>query len=195
MVGTNPSHGILLSFDIGLIIYHCTFLSLRSHDSTRHVRNYLDYDLAGEKLYFSGFVLPLCPGICANEDQRNSRQRIQACTSSLSRSKHRCAPFGGFGFKGRNGEVRTHSCMDFDTFLINLRSTPIWTAFITHCITSPTWCRYTENSSTVYLADLRRHVFSSEYTPHVAANGEHFLDFELVQGRYHTHDCRVSFRG
>lgn len=61
-------------------------------------------------------------------------------------------------------------------------STPIWTAFITHCITSPTWCRYQENSSTVYLAELRRHVFSSEYTPHVAANGEQLLDFDNIEG-------------
>lgn len=62
-------------------------------------------------------------------------------------------------------------------------STPIWTAFITHYISSPTWFRRTKNSSTVYLADLQRHVFSSQYSAHIAANGEHFLDFELVQGR------------
>ena len=38
----------------GLIIYHCTFLSLRSHDSTRSLDNRLDHDLYGEKSMFSG---------------------------------------------------------------------------------------------------------------------------------------------
>lgn len=61
-------------------------------------------------------------------------------------------------------------------------SCPIWTAFITHHVTSPTWLRWSKNSYTVYLAQLQRHVFSSEYVPHMAANGEHFLDFELLTG-------------
>ena len=56
-------------------------------------------------------------------------------------------------------------------------STPIWTAFITHCITSPTWCEAQPNSSRVHLGELQRHIFSSEYRPPAAGN---FLDFALA---------------
>ncbi|KEF60880.1 uncharacterized protein A1O9_02442 [Exophiala aquamarina CBS 119918] len=131
-----------------LIVYHCTFLSLRSHDSSRHIRNSLDHDLAEEKSYFSGAIRDsgYKHALRVYRDRGTDALRLEASV-----------------LKGE------------------MENTPIWTAFITHCITSPTWCRYSENSSTVYLADLRRHVFSSDYTPHVAANGEHFLDFELVQ--------------
>ncbi|KIV79784.1 hypothetical protein, variant [Exophiala sideris] len=37
-----------------LIIFHCTFLSLRSHDSVRHASNDPDYELKGESEEFAG---------------------------------------------------------------------------------------------------------------------------------------------
>lgn len=49
-------HGRTLSVNTGLVVYHCTFLSLRSHDSSRHIRNDVDHDIAEEELYFSGSV-------------------------------------------------------------------------------------------------------------------------------------------
>jgi hypothetical protein len=64
----------------------------------------------------------------------------------------------------------------------SLDSTPIWTAFITHQITSPRWMRRAKDSPTIYLADLKRHIFSSEYRPHIAASGEHILDFDVLEG-------------
>lgn len=39
-----------------------------------------------------------------------------------------------------------------------------------------------KNSPTIYLADLKRHVFSSEYQPYIAASGEHILDFDVLAG-------------
>ncbi len=38
----------------GLVIFHCTFLSLRSHDSATHVDNALDHCLKGETSNFAG---------------------------------------------------------------------------------------------------------------------------------------------
>lgn len=58
---------------LGLVVYHCTFLSLRSHDSTRHVRNNLDHDLAEEKSHFAGSVFP--PYMTSKLTNRNSAIR------------------------------------------------------------------------------------------------------------------------
>ncbi|EXJ75475.1 uncharacterized protein A1O5_02171 [Cladophialophora psammophila CBS 110553] len=128
-----------------LVIFHCTFLSLRSHDSTSRFRN-IDHDLDGEVLNFAGAI-------------RDGGYRH---VLRLYRDK------------GTDAVRLEASVLDKE-----MKDTPIWTAFITHKITSPTWFRWSKNSSTVYLAELQRHVFSSEYSPHVRANGEHLLDFEV----------------
>ncbi|KAL2410476.1 hypothetical protein ABEF95_001759 [Exophiala dermatitidis] len=133
-----------------LVVFHCTFLSLRSHDGAKHVSNtlVLDHVLKGEMTEFSGAIRDsgYRHALRVYRDKSTDAVRLEA------------------------------SILDGD-----MRHTPIWTAFITHNITSPTWLRWLKNSSTVYLAELQRRVFSSQYTPHVAASGEHFLDFELTQ--------------
>ncbi|KIW37552.1 uncharacterized protein PV06_10199 [Exophiala oligosperma] len=131
-----------------LVIFHCSFLSLRSHDGVRHVNNGLDHVLKGETLNFAGAIRDsgFKHALRLYRDKSTDAIRLEA--SAL------------------DGDMK-HSC-------------PIWTAFITHHVTSPTWLRWSKNSYTVYLAQLQRHVFSSEYVPHMAANGEHFLDFELL---------------
>ncbi|KIX03351.1 uncharacterized protein Z518_06903 [Rhinocladiella mackenziei CBS 650.93] len=131
-----------------LVIFHCTFLSLRSHDSARHVSNHLDHRLKEETSNFAGAIRD-------------------------SGFKHALRLYRDRGTDAVRLEA---SVLDGE-----MQHTPIWTAFITHCITSPTWYRWPKNSSTVYLAELQRHVFSSQYSAHIAANGEHFLDFELIQ--------------
>ncbi|KAH0832510.1 hypothetical protein FOPE_01105 [Fonsecaea pedrosoi] len=133
-------------FPLRLVIFHCTFLSLRSHDSTSQFRN-IDHDLDGEILHFAGAI-------------RDGGYRH---VLRLYRDK-------------RTDAVRLEAAV-LDKEMKD--STPIWTAFITHKITSPSWFRWPKNSSTIYLAELQRHVFSSEYSPHVRANGEHLLDFEV----------------
>ena len=54
---------------------------------------------------------------------------------------------------------------------------PLWTAWITHFVTSPTWIEVTERK-TVILRDLRLHVFSSKYTPARTPNGHYIFKFE-----------------
>jgi len=58
----------------------------------------------------------------------------------------------------------------------NMKHTPVWTAFVTHSIHSPTWQRRARQK-VVYLKELRRHVFSPRYEPLMAATGEHVLEF------------------
>ena len=57
--------------------------------------------------------------------------------------------------------------------------TPVWTAFITHLISSRTWkWRDSHSPKTVYLADLQRYIFTEEYVPQLGPDGEHELRFK-----------------
>ena len=71
--------------------------------------------------------------------------------------------------------------------------TPVWTAFITHHITSPSWMRRSGGSAkTVYLLDLQRFIFTNEYSPQLGPGGEHELRFKSSDCQSsHLCDCRV----
>lgn len=60
----------------------------------------------------------------------------------------------------------------------DLDRTPVWTAFITHSITSPEWCRQVDKR-TIALAELRPHIFSARYKPQLAPSGAFMLRFEM----------------
>lgn len=77
-------------FPTGLVVFHCTFLSMRSHDTSSHVGANIDHDLKGEKSSFAGFgpLVSQCTDKkipSPNTDQGNPRQRIQACSPPVSR--------------------------------------------------------------------------------------------------------------
>lgn len=61
--------------------------------------------------------------------------------------------------------------------------TPVWTAFVTHHVTSSRWIREV-GSKTIHLADLQRYVFSSEYVPQLGSGGEHELVFMKAEGMW-----------
>lgn len=58
-----------------------------------------------------------------------------------------------------------------------LDRTPVWTAFITHVITSPDWCKRVDRK-TIALADLKPHIFSARYKTYLAPSGAFMLRFE-----------------
>lgn len=58
-----------------------------------------------------------------------------------------------------------------------MKNTPVWTAFIHHHLRSRSWLARA-SPRTLLLRDLRRHVFSSRYTPDITARGEHILAFK-----------------
>lgn len=66
-------------------------------------------------------------------------------------------------------------------YVLRIGRTPIWTAFITHHVSSSRWMRKYD-SKTVHLADLQRYVFSSEYNPQLGPGGEHELVFTKIEG-------------
>lgn len=76
---------------------------------------------------------------------------------------------------------------------VNKGRTPVWTAFITHYISSPSWMRRSRGSAkTVYLVDLQRFIFTNEYNPQLGPGGEHELRFTSSDCQSsHLYNCRV----
>lgn len=62
---------------------------------------------------------------------------------------------------------------------------PVWTAFITHHITSPAWLRRV-SPKVLHVSELRRIVFCVEYTPPRTPRGEYILKFTSRSGMYST---------
>ena len=60
--------------------------------------------------------------------------------------------------------------------LIHRDRKPVWTAFITHQILSPTWLSR-DSPRVVHLADLQRYIFTEEYNPQKTPSGAHELTF------------------
>lgn len=58
----------------------------------------------------------------------------------------------------------------------SLKRKPIWTAFITHQILSPTWLSR-DSPRVVHLADLQRYIFTEAYNPQKTPSGAHELTF------------------
>lgn len=75
----------------------------------------------------------------------------------------------------------THSIrLQASVFQGELDRTPVWTAFITHFITSQDWARRIDRK-TVALADLKLHNFSARYRPVLAPSGAFMLKFETKE--------------
>ena len=49
---------------LGLVLFFCTFLSLRSHDDGHRYSHIRDFELKGEAEYFGGFVLTISVPVC-----------------------------------------------------------------------------------------------------------------------------------
>ncbi|KAI1617192.1 hypothetical protein EDD36DRAFT_157139 [Exophiala viscosa] len=128
-----------------LVIFHCTFLSLRSHNRARYASNEFDHEVKGESCEFGGTILDV-----------------------------------GYRHALRLWRDEATNVVRLEASVLNgvMKHCPIWTAFITHSITSPTWFHRPRRSATVYLAELQRHVFSSQYSPYTCPSGEHCLEFE-----------------
>jgi hypothetical protein len=81
--------------------------------------------------------------------------------------------------------------------VFGLLRAPVWTAFVTHHISSPAWLRWSD-PKTLYVRELRRAIFSAEYAPPRTQRGEHILKFASRSGRLapkslaHIHTGDVS---
>lgn len=176
-----------------MVIFFCTFLALRSQDSGRPVDDIKDYELDEEEEIFGGQVNPfkrlLSQFVCVYwlwacsqiiDDGYLHALRIYRDTVSgavrLQASIHK-------------GEMKrcvlacyVMTCALLIVLcLVSLRA-PVWTAFITHHISSSAWLRRPE-PKTIYVRELRRAIFSSEYAPPKTQRGEHILQFTSRSGR------------
>ena len=59
--------------------------------------------------------------------------------------------------------------------------TPVWTAFITHQVTSRTWMKKVD-STTIHLTELPQFIFTTDYDPQLGPGGEHELCFDDKEG-------------
>ena len=66
-----------------------------------------------------------------------------------------------------------------------LKNMPVWTAFITHQIVSRDWLKIA-SQRVIHLGELKRYVFSPDYTPQRTSRGEAVLNFKTVGGRSHV---------
>ena len=62
-----------------------------------------------------------------------------------------------------------------------LKRKPIWTAFITHQVYTPTWASRA-SSKIVVLADLQQFIFTADYDPQKTSTGKYELDFTSSSG-------------
>lgn len=63
-----------------------------------------------------------------------------------------------------------------------LKRSPVWTAFVNYKIQSKKWNVHAEPRK-VWLGDLTRYVFSTEYVEHLGPRGEHELHFMDSKGK------------
>ncbi len=61
-------------------------------------------------------------------------------------------------------------------------SMPVWTAFVTHQIFSPTWM-ILASPNKVHLMDLQKFIFTDDYSYNKAPDGEHELHFVESNGK------------
>ena len=70
-----------------------------------------------------------------------------------------------------------------------LKRKPIWTAFITHQILSPTWASR-DSPGVIHLADLQQYIFAEDYNPQKTPTGAFDLRFTVDSG---IAPCLVNF--
>ena len=66
-----------------------------------------------------------------------------------------------------------------------LKRKPIWTAFITHQILSPTWI-LRDSPKVFHLADLQQYIFSEDYIPERTLKGQFVLTFIGSAGKHQS---------
>ncbi|KAJ5257756.1 hypothetical protein N7505_001988 [Penicillium chrysogenum] len=132
-----------------LVLFHNTFLALRSQDAGHPIGEILDHELAHERERF---------GATIREDGYTHALRI---------------------YKDRlTGAIRLQSSVH-DGEMKHNRSTPVWTAFVTHNLGKRSWLK-SYDSRTVIVRDIKPVIFMSmdDYNPPQTSQGHHVLEFE-----------------
>ena len=173
-----------------MVVFFCAFLALRSEDTRTPFEKIRDFDINRENQLFAGSVSrSQCPadsrltlyrpivddhyehGLRLFQERQTGVIRLQASvlTGEVKRQVISNLP-------------DTHSVIAGVLMSMKHRK-PIWTAFITHQITSPRWMSH-DSPRVVHLAELNRHVFTDEYVPQRTQTGAHELTFIQTRGMY-----------
>ncbi|KKA21291.1 hypothetical protein T310_4667 [Rasamsonia emersonii CBS 393.64] len=137
-----------------MVIFFCTFLALRSQDFHKPVQDIRDYELDDEEEMFGGYLfMPTA--------------RVYSLILE-GRDPHALRVYRDIG----SGAVRLQASV----YEGERKRAPVWTAFITHHISSPAWLRRV-GPKVIHVSELRRVVFCAEYTPPRTPRGEYILKF------------------
>ena len=171
-----------------MVVFFCAFLALRSEDNKIPHERIEDFDMHREEELFAGSVSTIqCPA--------NSRltlyRRIVDDHYEHGLRLFRETQTGVIRLQAsvQTGEVKRQVASKLPnpqsmiaavlTFMKHRK--PIWTAFITHQITSSIWMSRVSRR-VVQLAELNRHVFTDEYVPQRTHTGAHELNFIHTSG-------------
>ena len=171
-----------------MVLFFCAFLALRSEDNKDPYGRIEDFDIHREDELFAGSVsASQCPantrltlyrrivddhyehGLRLFQEPRTHVIRLQASvqTGEIKRQAVSKLP-------------DPHPVIAAVLICIKHRK-PIWTAFITHQITSSIWMSRV-SPRVVHLAELNRHVFTDDYKPQRTHTGAHELTFIQTRG-------------
>ena len=171
-----------------MVVFFCAFLALRSEDNKLPYERIQDFDMHREEEFFAGSVSTIqCPanprlilyrrivddhyehGLRLFQETQTGVIRLQASvqTGEVKRQVSSKLP-------------NPHSVIAAVLTFMKHRK-PIWTAFITHQITSSIWMSRVSRR-VVHLAELNRHVFTDEYVPQRTQTGAHELTFIHTSG-------------
>ena len=171
-----------------MLLFFCAFIALRSEDVKTPFERILDYDVHKEEELFAGSVphsflfLRFQKKILKTSIQTYRRRSLRARPPTLPGQRLGRYQTPSFGADGRvqkasflpriESENRPLHCFD---------RKPIWTAFITHQILSPTWMSQ-HGARVVHLNELQRYIFTEEYNPQKTPTGKHELTFIKTMG-------------
>ena len=171
-----------------MVLFFCAFLALRSEDNKTPIGVIEDHEIHREEELFAGSVptsqyladprLTLYRRI-VDDHYEHGLRLFQERTTGVIRLQASV----------QTGEIRRQVISKLpDTqfviaaVLISMKHRkPIWTAFITHQITSSTWMSRV-GPRVIHLAELNRHVFTDEYVPQRTHTGAHELNFIQTRG-------------
>ena len=162
-------------------MFFCAFLALRSEDNKTPVERIRDFEIHREEELFAGSV---SVGPCVSDPRLTQRRRIvdDHYEHALRMFQEKDTGVIRLQASVQTGECKRqvdHQNLFAPITAVLIRSPtrkPIWTAFITHQILSPTWMSR-DSSRVVRLAELQRYVFTDEYNPQMTPEGAHELTF------------------
>ena len=171
-----------------MVVFFCAFLALRAEDSKMPFERIEDHAIHKETELFAGSVST--SQLLANSKLTLDRRIVDDhYEHGLRLFQERDTGVIRLQASVQTGEVKRQVASELPdprsviVAVLIFNRKPVWTAFITHQITSSTWMSR-DSRRVVHLAELNRHVFTDEYLPQRTHTGAHELTFIHTSGMF-----------